>query len=82
MTKKKGVLQKLSLIIGGVSFVLAVAAGVMLYFRLESVGGNNPISASLMASTFFFICVGVILTIIGKTDIPSFKLDDADENGK
>ncbi len=80
MAKRKGVLQKSSLVLGVVSFVLAVVAGGMLYLRLDSVGADNPISASLMASTFFFICVGVILTIIGKTDIPSFKFDDADES--
>lgn len=78
MTKRKGVLQKLSLISAVVSFVLAFTAGVMLYLRLESVGSDNPISASLMASTFFFIFVGVVLTIIWKADIPSFKLGDSD----
>ncbi len=79
MGKKKGVLQKLSLVSGVVSFILAVVAGVLLYFRIESVGSDNPISASLMASTFFFICVGIILTIIGKADIPSFKFNDTEE---
>jgi hypothetical protein len=29
-----------------------------------------------MASVFFFICVGVILAVIGRADIPSFKFDD------
>jgi len=58
--------------------VLAFTAGVMLYLRLVSVGSDNPISASLMASTYFFVFVGVVLTIIGKIDIPSFKFDDSD----
>lgn len=75
MTKRKGILQKISLISAVVSFVLALTSGVLLYLRLESVGSDNPISASFMASTFFFICVGVVLTIIGKADIPSFKID-------
>lgn len=76
MAKKKGVLQKLSLILGILSLLLSVVTGVWLYLRIESVGADNPISASLMASTFFFICVGVILTIIGRSDIPSFKFDE------
>ena len=78
MTKRKGVLQKVSLVSAVVSFVLALASGVMLYLRLESVGSDNPISASFMASTFFFICVGVVLTVIGKADIPSFKIDNSE----
>ena len=78
MTKRKGILQKISLISAVVSFVLALTSGVLLYLRLESVGSDNPISASFMASTFFFICVGVVLTIIGKADIPSFKIDSSE----
>jgi tetrahydromethanopterin S-methyltransferase subunit D len=78
MTKRKGILQKVSLVSAAISFVLAFASGVMLYLRLQSVGSDNPISASFMASTFFFICVGVVLTFIGKADIPSFKFDDAE----
>ncbi|WP_126452475.1 hypothetical protein [Sulfuriflexus mobilis] len=78
MTKRKGVLQKVSLVSAVVSFVLALTSGVMLYLRLESVGSDNPISASFMASTFFFICVGVVLTVIGKADIPSFKIDNSE----
>ena len=79
MTKIKGVLQKVSLVSAAVSFVLAIITGVFLYLRLESVGSDNPISASLMASTFFFICVGVVLTVMGKADIPSFKIDNSEE---
>jgi hypothetical protein len=73
--KKKGVLQKMALVFGVISFILAVVAGVWLYFRVDSVGADNPISASLMASTFFFVCVGVILTIIGQADLPNFKIE-------
>ena len=78
MTKRKGVLQKVSLVFAAVSVVLALTSGVMLYLRLESVGMDNPISASFLASTFFFICVGVVLTIIGMADIPSFKFDNSE----
>jgi tetrahydromethanopterin S-methyltransferase subunit D len=79
MTAKKGFLQKLSLVSAVASFVLAFITGVMLYLRLESVGSDNPVSASLMASTFFFVCVGIILVIIGTADMPSFKFDNPEE---
>lgn len=79
MAERKSVLQKVSTISAVVSFVLAFIAGVMLYLRLESVGSDNPVSASLMASTFFFIGVGIVLFIIGNADLPSFKIDNAKE---
>lgn len=75
MAKRKTVLQKISIVSAVISFVLAIITAVMLYLRLESVGSDNPISASLMASIFFFICVGAVLTVIGKADLPSFKTD-------
>lgn len=74
MAKQKGILQKIALGSGIVSFILAVVTGVLLYLRVEEVGSENPISASLMASTFFFFCVGIVLTIIGKADLPDLKL--------
>jgi predicted tellurium resistance membrane protein TerC len=79
VTERKGFLQKLSIVSAVLSFVLAFIAGVMLYLRLEHSGSDNPISASLMASVFFFVCVGIILVIIGTADIPSFKFDNSKE---
>lgn len=79
MKKTKGLLQQFSLISGALSFVLALVTMIMLYFRVDSTGTNNPVSASLMATTFFFVCVGVILTIIGNADIPSFKFDEMED---
>ena len=79
MTKRKSVLQKASLVSAVVSFVLAIASGVMLHLQLQSVGSDSPIAASFMATTFFFISIGVVLTVIGKADIPSFKIDNSEE---
>ena len=75
MFKRKGPLQMTAQIIGVVSFLLALVCGGWLVLRLDEFGANNPISASLMASIFFFICVGVILTIIGRSNLPDFKIE-------
>jgi len=76
MTKRKGVLQKVSLVSAVLSFVLALISGVLLYLRVETVASGDAISASLMASIFFFICVGIVLTVIGQADLPSFKIEN------
>lgn len=78
MKRKKGLLQKLSLLLGGVSFLLSLATGVWLYLRVDTVGSNNPISASLLASTFFFAFVGVIFFIIGMANLPNLKIGEID----
>ncbi len=78
MTKRKGMLQKLSLVSGVISFVLAFVSGIILYLRVETVSGD-VISASLMASLFFFVCVGAVFTTMGTADLPSFKIDNAEK---
>ena len=68
-------MQKVSTVTGAVSFILAIVCCVLLYLRIEKVGGYNPIAASLEASIFFFISVGVVLTIIGRSNLPNLKID-------
>ena len=35
---------------------------------------QHPVTASFLASSFFFIFIGFVFTVIGNTDIPSFKV--------
>ena len=75
MKKRKGTLQKLSSIIGIICFLLAIVCAVVLYFTVEEHGMQDVVSASLLASSFFFVFIGFVFIVIGKTDIPSFKFD-------
>jgi vacuolar-type H+-ATPase subunit I/STV1 len=79
MKKRKGILQKISIYMGIVSSLLAIACGVIFYIKVEELGYNNPISASLLASIIFFVSVGVVLILIGKSDIPNLKIDTSKE---
>lgn len=82
MAKRKSVLQKIALVSAVVSFVLAIVSGVILFIKLDTLSIYSPISASLMASVFFFISVGFVLGIIGKADLPNLKFDNPDKNKK
>ncbi len=79
MSKKKGPLQKISYASGIVCFLLAIATGVVLYLQPQVVDKNDPVTASLAATMFFFVCIGIVLGFIGKADIPSFKFDQPDD---
>lgn len=78
MKNKKGIFQKTSLAFAVISFVLSVVSGFMLYFRLDEVNDFDPVNSSFLASFFFFICIGFVLTVIGKANIPSFKVGDSE----
>ena len=75
---KKSILQKSAIYFAVTSFVASIASVVYLYLSIDSLGWENPISASLLASSFFFAFVGVVLIIIGTSNIPSFKVNDLD----
>ncbi len=74
MKKRKNILQKSSGMIGNICFLLAVACVVMLYFKVEELGMEHPISASFLASSFFFVFIGFVFTVIANADLPSFDV--------
>ena len=75
MKKKKSPLQQFSNLLGIISFILAIVSAVFLYIKVQEIGMQSPISASFLASIFFFCFIGVLFSIIGNADIPSFKVD-------
>jgi len=79
MKQPKGFLQTVSRWSGVASFVMAVICGVLLYFKVQEIGMGNPVSASLLASVFFFIFMGILLSIIGRSNLPSFRFDDPED---
>ena len=79
MKKQRSILQKSALFFAVISFILTVVCGVLFYTRVDGTGFDNPISASLLASIFFFGFVGFTLSFIGKSDLPSFKVEDTGE---
>jgi len=80
MMKRKSILQKSASIAGKLCFLLAVLCVVALYFKVNEIGMQHPISASLLASSFFFVFIGFVLFVIGSADIPSFKVVFSSEN--
>jgi len=75
MPANKNALQKVSYVSAILSLIAAVACLVYLYLKIDDIGFDNPISASLMAASFFFVSVGLVLMVIAKADLPSFKID-------
>jgi len=75
MKHTKSIFQKISLFSAKVSFVISVLCGAALYLKYDELGYQSPIMASLLGSLFFFLFVGVLLTIVGNSDIPSFRFE-------
>jgi Ni/Fe-hydrogenase subunit HybB-like protein len=84
MKQRVNMLQTISGAIGKICFLLSVLCAVALYLKVKELGMQHPVSASFLASSFFFLFVGFVLTVIAKTDLPSFKVTSAsrDEESK
>lgn len=80
MTKRKSILQKSSGIVGKVCFLLAIVCAVTLYFKVEALGMQNPVSASFLASSFFFVFIGFVFTVMANADLPSFDASSISKN--
>jgi len=80
MKKTKSFLQKVSGIIGIICFLLAIVCAVVLYLMVQERGMQDVVSASLLASSFFFAFIGFVFMVISNTDIPSFKIDHKIKN--
>lgn len=74
MKKNKSYLQKSALYFAAASVIASIACIIYLVLKIDILGWQNPISASLLASSFFFGFVAFLLLVIGTTDIPSFKV--------
>jgi tetrahydromethanopterin S-methyltransferase subunit D len=75
MKRKRSLLQKSALVCAMLSFGLAAVCIGLLIYGVGGPGFRDPVSASLMASVFFCICVGIVLAVIGTSDLPSFRFE-------
>lgn len=80
MEKKRHILQKITLFIGVVCFVISLMCGVLLYVKVNELGADHPISASFLASMFFFFFVGFLLTVVGKADVPDLRISSINKD--
>ena len=73
MSTRKGVIQTTVYYSGFACFMASIACLVYLFLKLDELGWEHVISASLVATAVFFASVGIVLIVIGKCDLPGFK---------
>ena len=72
--KKQNTVQKISVLFAYLFYVCAVASiGAVAYFYQQH-GGNHPAVAAWSAAIVFFVGGGVVLHVMGRADIPDFKI--------
>ena len=74
MNSKKSVLQRSALFFAAASFIGALVCVVFLYLKIQTIGWEHPLSASFLAGIIFFLSIGFVFFVMGKTNLPSFKV--------
>ena len=80
MQKTKSIFQKISYVVGVISFLLSITSIIGFYLKVQTHGMYDPVSVAFLATTFFFISVGVVLVFISKANLPSFDMQIEPQN--
>lgn len=72
-SKPKGKAQKICLISAYLCAIFAVISAVFMYLKVQELGASDPISASFLASFFFFTFTGVSLGMMAKANLPNLS---------
>ena len=74
VVRQRSIAQEISFVIAIISYLLAIGCiGATVYYA-NILGGDHPVSASFGAAVVFFFCVGVVLHVIGRVDLPDLSI--------
>ena len=71
--RRKNKFQRMMLYFAAFSVISAIVSVIFLVTKIDTIGWESPVSASLLASTFFFLFIAIVFVVIGTANIPSFK---------
>ena len=71
---KTNIGQKIALAFAYLGYLAAIVA-ISIAF-IKDFPDNDPMFASLLAIVVFFIGVGIVLHVIGRANLPSFKVTE------
>jgi len=70
--KQRSMIQKVLMVIAITCYIVAIGCAIAAGYLSD--GSANPVVASMMASVVFFAGVGIVLHVIGSTNLPSLKV--------
>jgi hypothetical protein len=71
--KERRKIQKVLMGISVISYLASIACAVIAAYLSD--GTASPAVASMMASVVFFAGAGIVLQVIGSTNLPSLKVE-------
>ncbi|WP_456414269.1 hemerythrin family protein [Thiolapillus sp.] len=72
--RKQNVSQKVAVVFAYLFYASAVASVIAVGYYYIQHGGSHPSVAAWAAAIVFFIGGGVVLHVMGRADIPDFRI--------
>jgi len=73
--KKQNITQKISVFFAYLFYLLGLGCvAAVIYHYMELGGAQNPTVAAFGAAVVFFVGGGIVLHVMGKADIPDFRV--------
>jgi len=66
--------QKISFVLAILCYVAAMASVAATFYYYGELGGQSPIVASLGATAVFFLGTGIVLHVIGRSNLPDLRI--------
>ena len=76
MSKPRGISQKIAFIVAIFCYLAALGAMAATAFYGNQLGSESPIVAAWAASIVFFAACGIVLHVIGKSNLPDLRISE------
>ncbi len=80
MSKPRGISQKIAFIIAIFCYLAALGCVAATAYYANQLGSESPIVAAFSASIVFFAACGIVLHVIGKSDLPDLSISEMKKN--
>lgn len=71
--RRRGLGQRIALVAAFLFYLGGLVSVGALALLVRDLGGDHPLIASLGASIVFFVGAGIVLHVIGRSDLPSLR---------
>ena len=72
--RKQNKTQKIAVVFAFIFYIAAVTSVAAAVYFYNLYGGDHPSVAAWAAALVFFVGGGIVLHVMGKADIPDFKI--------
>ena len=80
MSKPRGIAQKIAFIVAIFCYLAALGCVAATAYYGNQLGSESPIVAAFSASIVFFAACGIVLHVIGKSNLPDLRISELKKN--